>query len=69
MVNGEASKMDGREVVTCGWETYIFEEIRFIRTCVLFLKKEASLLAGIPDGAFRYVGKEMVSHNSLDVDQ
>ena len=31
MVNGEASKMDGREVVGRGWETYIFEEIRFIR--------------------------------------
>ena len=42
-----------------GWE----------KTCVLFLKKEASLLAGIPDGSFRYVPKQLASHNSLDVDQ
>ena len=31
VANDEASKMDGREVVRRGWETYIFEEIRFIR--------------------------------------
>ena len=65
MANDEASKMDGREVVGRGWETYIFEEIRFIRACVLFLKKEA----GIPGATQEYVGKEMASHNSLDVDQ